>query len=95
MTELLDLTGAQAARAIADRELSASELFEAYRQRAAANDLNAFTWVADAGPEPNGAAGPLWDLAEDRDSIALIERLYAGRGELAIRKDSWHRVAER
>jgi putative intracellular protease/amidase len=25
-----------------------------------------------------GGHGPLWDLAEDRDSIALIERLYAG-----------------
>ena len=24
-----------------------------------------------------GGHGPLWDLAEDRDSIALIERLYA------------------
>src|SRR5437588_430388 len=32
------------------RELDPGELFEAYRARAAENELNAFTWVADAPP---------------------------------------------
>jgi aspartyl-tRNA(Asn)/glutamyl-tRNA(Gln) amidotransferase subunit A len=48
----LELTGAQAAERIRGGELSAAELFEAYRARAAADsdDLNAFTWVAEAAP---------------------------------------------
>ncbi|CAB4940108.1 unannotated protein [freshwater metagenome] len=54
---MLDLTAAGAARAIAAGELDPTELFEAYRARAAADELNAFTWVADAAPEP--ADGPL------------------------------------
>lgn len=31
-----------------------------------------------------GGHGPLWDLAEDRDSIALIERTYAGGTPLGL-----------
>ncbi len=54
MTELIDLSGAAAAEAIRAGELDAGELFDAYRERAAQNDLNAFTWVADA-PAANGA----------------------------------------
>ena len=54
--EILGLTAAQAAERVGAGELSASELFEAYRQRAAAEDLNAFLWVADELPEtPAGA----------------------------------------
>jgi aspartyl-tRNA(Asn)/glutamyl-tRNA(Gln) amidotransferase subunit A len=54
VNELLDLTAAQAAAAVNAGELDSGELFEAYRARAAADDLNAFTWVAD-GPPPDGA----------------------------------------
>ena len=54
MTELIDLSGAAAAEAIRAGELDAGELFDTYRERAAQNDLNAFTWVADA-PATNGA----------------------------------------
>ncbi len=49
--DLLDLSGAAAAAAVRAREVSAAELYELYRGRAAANDLNAFTWVADAAPD--------------------------------------------
>jgi putative intracellular protease/amidase len=48
-------------------------------QRALANTVKLSTLSAgdyDAVFYPGGH-GPLWDLAEDRDSIALIERLYA------------------
>ena len=48
-------------------------------QRALANTVKLSTVAAgdyDAVFYPGGH-GPLWDLAEDRDSIALIERLYA------------------
>ena len=54
MSELLELTAAQAGERIRAGEISATELFEAYRERAAANDLNAFVWVADRAPEANG-----------------------------------------
>ncbi|MBV8218844.1 MAG: Asp-tRNA(Asn)/Glu-tRNA(Gln) amidotransferase subunit GatA [Solirubrobacterales bacterium] len=57
MSELIDLTAAAAAERIRARELDPVELFEAYRERAAANDLNAFTWVADGPPSSNGNAG--------------------------------------
>jgi aspartyl-tRNA(Asn)/glutamyl-tRNA(Gln) amidotransferase subunit A len=60
MTELIDLTAAQAAERISAGEIDAAELFETYRQRAAADELNAFTWVAEAAPNGNGRVhGPL------------------------------------
>jgi aspartyl-tRNA(Asn)/glutamyl-tRNA(Gln) amidotransferase subunit A len=67
-TDLLDLTAVAAAAAIADGELSAEELFEAYRGRAAADraageqGLNCFTWVAPEGPPADAASGPLAGL---------------------------------
>ena len=54
MNELIDLTAAQAADRVSAGEISAAEVFEAYRERAAADELNAFTWVADAAPDANG-----------------------------------------
>ena len=50
-TQLIELTAAQAAEAVRSRKIESSELFDAYRKRAAADELNAFTWVAD-GPPP-------------------------------------------
>ncbi|QEC48855.1 Asp-tRNA(Asn)/Glu-tRNA(Gln) amidotransferase subunit GatA [Baekduia soli] len=58
MTAITDLTARQAADAIADGHLDATELFETYRARAAADDLNAYTWVAEQAPAA-GAPGPL------------------------------------
>jgi len=51
--ELIELSGAAAAALVRAGELSGAELFEAYRKRAAADELNAFLWVA---PGPGGAA---------------------------------------
>ena len=53
MSEILDLTAAGAAERVRAGELDPAELFDAYRERAAAEELNAFTWVAD-GPPANG-----------------------------------------
>jgi aspartyl-tRNA(Asn)/glutamyl-tRNA(Gln) amidotransferase subunit A len=53
VSEILDLTAAAAAERVRAGELDPAELFDAYRERAAAEDLNAFTWVAD-GPPANG-----------------------------------------
>jgi aspartyl-tRNA(Asn)/glutamyl-tRNA(Gln) amidotransferase subunit A len=64
MSDLLDLSAAAAAEAIAAGSLSAEELFETYRARAAADrqageeGLNCFTWVAHAdGEDADAAAG--------------------------------------
>ena len=61
MSDVLELTAAQAAEAVRGGELDAGELFETYRARAAADDLNAFVWVADARPDggPDPASAPL------------------------------------
>ncbi len=54
--ELLELTAAQAAGRVRAGELSATELFDTYRERAACEDLGAFLWVAEEAPEtPAGA----------------------------------------
>jgi len=66
MSAFVDLTAAQAIERIQAGDISAAELFEAYRARAAADadDLNAFTWVADAAPaDGGGAAGAQAPLA--------------------------------
>ena len=49
--ELTALSAAQAAAAIRAGEIDARELFTAYATRAAADELNAFTWVADGPPD--------------------------------------------
>ena len=60
MSELLELTAAAAAERIRARELDPRELFDFYRQRAAGDDLNAFTWVAESAPaDPPAAEAPL------------------------------------
>jgi aspartyl-tRNA(Asn)/glutamyl-tRNA(Gln) amidotransferase subunit A len=56
MSHVTALTAKQAADAIAKGDLDATELFEAYRAKAAADELNAYTWVADAAPADTGAA---------------------------------------
>jgi aspartyl-tRNA(Asn)/glutamyl-tRNA(Gln) amidotransferase subunit A len=55
--EIIALTAAQACTAVERGELDAHELFEAYRERAAADELNAYLWVADEAPE-DGAHPP-------------------------------------
>ena len=59
MTDLTLLTAKQAADAVAKGDLDAAELFEAYRAKAAADDLNAYTWVADEAPADAGSIGAL------------------------------------
>jgi aspartyl-tRNA(Asn)/glutamyl-tRNA(Gln) amidotransferase subunit A len=57
MSEILDLSAAQAANAVTAGELDPGELFELYRERAAGERLNAFLWVAEQAPPALG--GPL------------------------------------
>jgi aspartyl-tRNA(Asn)/glutamyl-tRNA(Gln) amidotransferase subunit A len=56
MTDLTALTAKQAADAVAKGDLDPTELFEAYRAKAAADELNAYTWVADEGAGGTGSA---------------------------------------
>ena len=60
MSDIVALTAAQAVDAVAKGDLDRRELFEAYRARAAAEELNAYLWVADEAPSGGGdGAGPL------------------------------------
>ena len=52
MTEALSLTAAAAAARVRAGELDPAELWHGYRERAAADDCNAFTWVAPNGEPP-------------------------------------------
>jgi aspartyl-tRNA(Asn)/glutamyl-tRNA(Gln) amidotransferase subunit A len=56
VSSITDLTAAQAAARIRDGDLGAGEVFEAYRDVAAADELNAYLYVADA---PNASGGEL------------------------------------
>jgi aspartyl-tRNA(Asn)/glutamyl-tRNA(Gln) amidotransferase subunit A len=55
--DLLALTAAGLAERIRAGELSAQEVWDVYRERAAGDDLNAFLWVAD--DRPQAGDGPL------------------------------------
>jgi aspartyl-tRNA(Asn)/glutamyl-tRNA(Gln) amidotransferase subunit A len=60
VSDLLELTAVQAGEAVRAREIDPGELFEAYRDRARRDELNAFTWVADGPPgEPPRREAPL------------------------------------
>jgi aspartyl-tRNA(Asn)/glutamyl-tRNA(Gln) amidotransferase subunit A len=55
---MIDLTATEAVAAIEAGDLDPAELFEAYRARSAADDLNAYCWVAPEGA-PAATDGPL------------------------------------
>jgi aspartyl-tRNA(Asn)/glutamyl-tRNA(Gln) amidotransferase subunit A len=60
VSDLIDLTAAEAAAGVRAREVDPAELFETYRKRASGDDLNAFTWVAEQAPgQAPGADQPL------------------------------------
>jgi aspartyl-tRNA(Asn)/glutamyl-tRNA(Gln) amidotransferase subunit A len=60
MSELLELTAADAAARVHAGDLERGELWRFYRDRAQADDLNAFTWVCtDDDPLAIDASGPL------------------------------------
>jgi aspartyl-tRNA(Asn)/glutamyl-tRNA(Gln) amidotransferase subunit A len=59
MSELLELTAAQAAERVRAGELKAAELFDLYRERAAADELGSYLWVAEDAPQNGAADAPL------------------------------------
>ncbi len=58
-TDPTAMTAAAAVAAIENGDLSAGELFDAYRDAAAADELNAYLWVADGPPESPSQGTPL------------------------------------
>jgi len=57
--DLIALSATRAAQALAAGELDAAELFDAYRARASADELNCFTWVAERAPGSPSRDSPL------------------------------------
>src|SRR3982751_2644424 len=57
MAELIELTVADAADQIRSGELSPDEYFEAWRERAGSDSLNAYLWTAEQPDD--GGDGPL------------------------------------
>jgi aspartyl-tRNA(Asn)/glutamyl-tRNA(Gln) amidotransferase subunit A len=57
--DLLGMTAAQQAAKIDAGEVSAAEVFEFWRGRAAADDLNAYLWVAEETPGDAGTLPPI------------------------------------
>ena len=58
-TDVTVLSAAAATDAVRRGELSAAELFEAYRAAAAADELNAYLWVAEEAPDEPAPDAPL------------------------------------
>ncbi len=74
MSDVLDLTAAEAAARVRAGDLDPADLWRAYRERAAADDLNAFTWVA--GEEP-----PVIDRDAPLGGVPLgVKDLFCTRG---------------
>ncbi len=57
--DVRELTAAEAVEAIKRSRLGPTELFDAYRVAAGADDLNAYLWVADGAPAPARTTAPL------------------------------------
>jgi aspartyl-tRNA(Asn)/glutamyl-tRNA(Gln) amidotransferase subunit A len=55
-SELIELSATQAAERVRAGDLDPAELFDAYRERATNDELNAFTWVASGAPAERPAA---------------------------------------
>ncbi|HEX2070407.1 MAG TPA: Asp-tRNA(Asn)/Glu-tRNA(Gln) amidotransferase subunit GatA [Thermoleophilaceae bacterium] len=51
MSDVVDLSAAAAAERVRAGELSPRELWDAYRERAGGDELNAFLWLADEAPD--------------------------------------------
>ena len=77
MSDLGLLSAAQAAKKVRAGQVSAGELWELYRGRAEADDLNAFLWVAD---EPAAGDGPLAGVPLGVKDLFCVEGVpsYAG-----------------
>ena len=77
--ELLELSAADAAERVRAGELLADELFEAWRERAATDSLNAFLWRAEEAP-PGGTEGPLGGVPLAVKDLFCVEGVPSAAG---------------
>jgi aspartyl-tRNA(Asn)/glutamyl-tRNA(Gln) amidotransferase subunit A len=86
VSALLDLTASEAAARVATGELDATELWRAYRDRAAADDLNAFTWVSDElVPPPVEEGAPLGGVPVAVKDLFCTEGIPSQAGSRILR----------
>ena len=78
-------------RRVARREIDAAELFEAYRARAAADELNAFTWVAPRPRPETTAPAARWAASRWRSRICSAPRACPARPA----RGSWRATGRR
>src|SRR4029077_7639172 len=81
-SELIDLTVAEAADRIRSGELSADEYFDAYREVAAGDSLNAFLWTADEAED--AGVGPLGGITVAGEDICYTEGLPTTAGSRSL-----------
>ena len=80
MSGLLELSVAEAARRIAAGELSRGEYFEAWREAAAGDELNAYLWRAEEGPgDGDGPLGGIPVAVKDLFCIEGVETTAGSR----------------
>jgi aspartyl-tRNA(Asn)/glutamyl-tRNA(Gln) amidotransferase subunit A len=80
VSELLDLTAAQAAERVRAGEVSASELFELYRERARGDELGAYLWVSDEEPQEPPADAPLGGVPLAVKDLFCVEGVPSAAG---------------
>ncbi|HKP88843.1 MAG TPA: Asp-tRNA(Asn)/Glu-tRNA(Gln) amidotransferase subunit GatA [Thermoleophilaceae bacterium] len=80
MSELLELTAAQAGERVRAGEVSAAELFDLYRERATGDDLGAYLWVADGAPPEPPADSPLGGVPLAVKDLFCVEGVPSAAG---------------
>ena len=81
--ELFALSAAKLAARVRAGELSPGEVFDAYRERAAADDLGAYLWVADAAPD-TPAEAPLGGVPVAVKDLFCVEGVPSSAGSRII-----------
>ena len=79
MSELHDLTAAEAAARVHAGELSAGDLFEHYRKRAESDDLGSFLWVAGEADQTDGPLGGVPVAVKDLFCVEGVPSMAASK----------------
>ena len=80
MSELLELTVAQALRRMRSGEISGDEYFDAWSQAAATDDLNAYLWRPAPGERPASAPGARAEEAPLADIPVAVKDIFCTEG---------------
>ena len=80
MSELLELSAAQAAERVHAGELKPAELFDFYRERATADELGSYLWVADEAAADTPAEAPLGGVPLGVKDLFCVEGVPSAAG---------------